>query len=40
MIVAVVVAAIGLDIALADGTMLLFALRKLIDLVDYLAFWR
>ncbi|MFU8865320.1 MAG: hypothetical protein ACNA7O_15525 [Rhodobacterales bacterium] len=34
------IAGIGLDAALYDGTNLLFLLRKLDDLVEWLAFWR
>jgi len=36
----VIIAAIGLDIFSNDGAALLFLLRKLADLVEYLAFWR
>lgn len=36
----VIVAAIGLDIVLNDTKALTFLLRKLVDAVEYLAFWR
>ena len=36
----VIFAAIALDIFLDDGAALLFTLKKLADLVDYLVFWR
>ena len=36
----VIVAAIGLDLAANNGQSLLFAFRKLADLVEYLAIWR
>ena len=35
-----IVAAIVADAALNGGAALLFLVRKLIDLVEYLAFWR
>jgi len=35
-----IVAAILGDIALNDSAVLLFALRKLADFVEYLSFWR
>lgn len=34
------IAGVGLDAALYDSTNLLFLLRKLDDLVEWLAFWR
>lgn len=36
----VIVASIVLDLALNEGEALLFLLRKMVDLVDYAAFWR
>jgi hypothetical protein len=36
----VIVAAILLDITANHGLALTFLLRKLVDAVDYLAFWR
>ena len=33
-------AAIGLDLVVNDGGALLFLLRKLAQLVEWLAFWR
>jgi hypothetical protein len=35
-----IVAGAGLDIFLYDGGGLLFLLRKLADLIEWLAFWR
>jgi hypothetical protein len=35
-----IVAAIVLDIALNDSEAITFLLRKLVDAVEYLAFWR
>ena len=32
--------AIGADLALNDGQALMFTARKLLDLVDWVAFWR
>ncbi|MGR3495311.1 hypothetical protein [Citreimonas sp.] len=37
---ALVLAAIGADIALQDGRALLFLARKLLVLIDWMAFWR
>lgn len=31
---------VGLDAAVYDGTSLLFVMRKLADLIEWLAFWR
>ena len=36
----IIVALIGLDIALHESLELTFLLRKLVDAIDYLAFWR
>ena len=36
----IIVAAIVLDVTLNASLALTFLLRKLVDLVDYLAFWR
>ncbi|HEY9020767.1 MAG: hypothetical protein QUV10_15395 [Paracoccaceae bacterium] len=35
-----IVAGLGLDAVLYDGANLLFLLRKLADLIEWLAFWR
>lgn len=35
-----ILAGLGLDAALHDGANLLFLLRKLADLIEWLAFWR
>lgn len=32
--------AVGVDIARNDSAGLVFVLRKLLDLIEYLAFWR
>jgi hypothetical protein len=37
---AVIILALVLDQVLNDGTATLFTLRKLVGLVEYLAFWR
>ncbi len=34
------IAAIGLDVALYDSKNLLFLMRKLVELIEWLAFWR
>jgi hypothetical protein len=36
----VVLAGLGLDIFLNDGQTLLFVTRKLLGLIEYVAFWR
>lgn len=36
----IILLAFGLDIALNDGQSTMFLGRKLIDLIEYLAFWR
>ena len=35
-----ILAAILVDVTLNSGTAMMFLLRKLADLVEYLAFWR
>jgi len=35
-----IVVAIALDIGLNDSSALLFLMRKFIDLLEYLSFWR
>jgi hypothetical protein len=35
-----IVTGLGLDALLHDGANLLFLLRKLADLIEWLAFWR
>lgn len=35
-----VLLAIGLDVALNDSSALLFLMRKFVDLLEYLSFWR
>ncbi|SDY27094.1 hypothetical protein [Citreimonas salinaria] len=37
---AVVLAAIAADLVLSDGRALLFLARKLLVLIDWMAFWR
>ena len=36
----IIVALILLDVTLNTSTALTFLLRKLVDLIDYVAFWR
>lgn len=36
----VLLAAIGLDLALNDGRGVLFLARRFLDLVEWVAFWR
>jgi hypothetical protein len=36
----IVVAAIGLDIVANDGTAVMFMVRKFLDMVDWVEFWR
>jgi hypothetical protein len=36
----IILVALGLDIIFNDGTAVLFVGRKLIDFIEYLAFWR
>jgi hypothetical protein len=36
----VIALAIGLDIFVNDGRALMFAARKFLDLVEWVAFWR
>lgn len=36
----VIVASILLDVSLNGSEALLFLLRKLVDMIEYLAFWR
>jgi hypothetical protein len=35
-----ILAGVGLDLFLYDGGSLLFLMRKLTDLIEWLAFWR
>jgi hypothetical protein len=35
-----ILAGVGLDLFLYDGVSLLFLMRKLTDLIEWLAFWR
>ncbi len=35
-----ILAAIGADLSLNDGSALMFVLRKFADMVEWLAFWR
>ncbi len=37
---AILLGLIGADIAMNDSAGLVFAGRKLVDLIEYLAFWR
>lgn len=37
---ALILLAAGFDIALNNSAGLVFGLRKLVDLIEYLAFWR
>ncbi len=39
-LVAIIVAAIVADTVMNDGTALLFLLRKLRDLIEYVTIWR
>jgi hypothetical protein len=36
----VIVVAIGLDIVVNDGTAVMFTVRKFLDMVDWVEFWR
>jgi hypothetical protein len=36
----VILSAVGLDLALNDGAALVFSARKLVGLVEWVAFWR
>jgi hypothetical protein len=36
----VILGAIGLDLFLNDGQAVIFLTRKLVDLIEYMAFWR
>ncbi|MDR9394356.1 hypothetical protein [Roseovarius sp. SYSU LYC5161] len=37
---ALILVAVGVDQAVYDGTTLLFLLRKLVALIEWMAFWR
>lgn len=36
----IIVAALGLDILVNDGTAVMFVVRKFLDMVDWVEFWR
>lgn len=36
----IILVALGLDVIFNDSTAILFVGRKLIDFIEYLAFWR
>ncbi|PIV79332.1 MAG: hypothetical protein COW54_05105 [Rhodobacteraceae bacterium CG17_big_fil_post_rev_8_21_14_2_50_63_15] len=37
---ALILGGVALDVAINDSAALVFAGRKLVDLIEYLAFWR